>query len=241
MKRIICRDAGEVSEIAAAMIAEQIFRNRESVIGLATGSTPEGLYGKLREMYENGDLDFSGVRTFNLDEYYPIRKSNDQSYDCFMRDKLFSHINVKMENIHIPNGECSDPAEECIAYEQMIAEAGGVDIQVLGIGLNGHIGFNEPERELRMDTHPTELTASTIEANSRFFSSIDEVPTKALTMGMGTIMRARSIILLITGAHKAAIAKKIFSGVVTTEVPASFLNLHPNTTVLLDEAAASEL
>ena len=241
MKKIICKNEAEIAEISAAMIAEQIFIKRESVIGLATGSTPEGLYRKLGEMCKNGDLDFSGVRTFNLDEYYPIKKSSDQSYDYFMWDRLFSHINIERENVHIPNGECADPAEECIAYEQKIASAGGIDIQVLGIGVNGHIGFNEPEAELKMDTHLTGLTPSTIEANSRFFSSVGEVPTKALTMGMGTIMKARSIIMLITGEHKAAITEKIFSGVVTTDVPASFLNLHPNVTVLLDEAAAAKL
>jgi glucosamine-6-phosphate deaminase len=173
-----------------------------------------------------------------LDEYYPIKKSNGQSYDFFMRDNLFSHVNIKRENMYLLNGESADPEEECIAYEQMLAKAGRMDIQVLGIGVNGHIGFNEPGNELKPATHLAELTKSTIETNSRFFKNIEDVPTRALTMGMGTIMKAKSILLLITGENKASVVKKLFSGVVTTNMPASFLHLHPDVTVLLDEAAA---
>ena len=241
MERIICKNYDEVSLLGANIFAKQIKQNPKSVLGLATGSTPVGMYKKLAEMHNKSGLDFSGIRTFNLDEYYPIKKSNGQSYDFFMWSNLFSHINIKRENVHLPNGESADPEKECIAYERMLAESGGVDIQVLGIGVNGHIGFNEPEDELKLATHLTNLTASTVEANSRFFKNIKDVPTMALTMGMGTIMKARSILLLVTGENKASVAKKLFSGVVTTAVPASFLHLHPNVTVLLDEAAASLL
>ncbi len=241
MERIICKNYDEVSLLGAAMVAKVIRSNPQAILGLATGSTPVGMYKRLVEMHKRDGLDFSMIRTFNLDEYYPIKKANDQSYDYFMRDNLFSHINIKQENIQLPNGESADPAAECAAYEAMMDQAGGVDIQVLGIGVNGHIGFNEPADELQLATHLTGLTASTIEANARFFDSIEQVPTQALTMGMGTIMKAGSILLLITGENKAPIVKKLFSGVVTTEVPASFLALHPNVTVLLDEAAASLL
>jgi glucosamine-6-phosphate deaminase len=241
MQRIICKNYEEVSVVGASFLARQICQKPCCALGLATGSTPVGMYKRLIEIYQKGDVDFSGVTTFNLDEYYPIKKSNDQSYDYFMWDNLFSHVNVRRENVHIPNGECADPEAECVEYEKRIVAYGGIDIQVLGIGVNGHIGFNEPARELKLATHLADLTPSTIEANSRFFSSKDEVPTKALTMGMGTIMKARSVLLLITGEGKAAIAKKIFSGGVTTEAPASFLHLHPDVTVLLDEAAATLL
>ncbi|MCL2334797.1 MAG: glucosamine-6-phosphate deaminase [Endomicrobia bacterium] len=241
MEYIICKNYEEVSLLGAAILAKQINKNPKSILGLATGSTPVGMYKKLVEMHKKSGLDFSEVKTFNLDEYYPIKKSNDQSYDYFMRDNLFSHINIKKENIHLPNGESSDPDKECAAYEKMIADAGGVDIQVLGIGVNGHVGFNEPENELKLATHLTGLTKNTIEVNSRFFKKIEDVPTKALTMGMGTINKAKSILLLITGKSKAPVVKKLFSGVVTTAVPASFLHLHPDVTVLLDEAAAELL
>jgi len=241
MKRIICKNYNEVSFLGADILAKQIKQNPKSKLGLATGSTPVGMYKKLVEMHKKDGLDFSGIQTFNLDEYYPIKKSNDQSYDFFMRDNLFSHINIKPENIHLPNGESANPEKECIAYEKMLAEAGGVDIQVLGIGVNGHIGFNEPEKELKLATHLTNLTPNTIEVNSRFFKNIEDVPTKALTMGMGTIMKAKSILLLISGENKAPVVKKLFSGVVTTDVPASFLNFHDDVTVILDEAAARQI
>ncbi len=241
MKKMVYKDYEAVSQAAASILAEKIRSNPSCMLGLATGSTPVGMYKKLVEMHQAGQLDFGKIKTFNLDEYYPLRKDSDQSYDYFMRDHLFSHINIQRENVHIPNGEAADPAAECAAYERMVDEAGGVDIQVLGIGINGHIGFNEPESELKLPTHLTDLTPSTIQANARFFASEDDVPKKALTMGMGTIFKARSILLLITGENKAPVAQKIFSGVLTTEVPATLLNLHPDVTVLLDEAAASLL
>ena len=241
MKQVICKNYEEVSLLGADIIAKQITLDTKSILGLATGSTPIGMYKNLVEMHQKNGLDFSNVKTFNLDEYYPIKKSNDQSYDFFMWDNLFSHINIKRENVHLPNGEAADPEKECADYEAMLDKCGGVDIQVLGIGVNGHVGFNEPENELKLVTHLTGLTQSTIEANSRFFAKIEDVPTKALTMGMGTIMKAKSILLLIVGENKAPVAKKLFSGIVTTSVPATFLHMHPDVTVLLDEAAASLL
>ncbi|MDR1695256.1 MAG: glucosamine-6-phosphate deaminase [Endomicrobium sp.] len=241
MERIICKNYDEASLLGAAILAKQISKNPKSVLGLATGSTPVGMYRRLVEMHKKTGLDFSGVKTFNLDEYYPIKKSNDQSYDFFMRDNLFSHINIKPENIHLPDGESANPEEECLSYERKISEAGGIDIQVLGIGVNGHIGFNEPENELKLATHLTGLTRSTIETNSRFFKNIEDVPERALTMGMGTIMKARAVLLLITGESKAIIVKKLFAGSVTAGVPATFLHLHPDVTVILDEASASLL
>ena len=241
MDKIILADYDEVSMYGAVLLAEQIRQKPHTVLGLATGSTPVGMYMKLVDMHKRSGLDFSSVRTFNLDEYYPIKKSSDQSYDYFMWNNLFSHINIKGQNVHIPNGECEDPSEECAAYERAIADVGRIDIQVLGIGVEGHIGFNEAEEELQLDTHLTGLSPSTIEANARFFAKASDVPDRALTMGVGTIMRARAILLLITGENKATVAKKLLSGGITTKLPASMLHMHDNVTVLLDEAAASLL
>ena len=241
MEWIVCKTYEEISAHGAAILAGQIRRKPDCVLGLATGFTPTGMYKKLAEMHNKEALDFSKVRTFNLDEYYPIKKSDSQSYDFYMWENLFSHVNIQKENVHLPNGECEDPEEECVTYEQSIHAAGGIDMQVLGIGIDGHIGFNEAGRELKLATHLADLSPSTIEANSRFFSSAGDVPKKAITMGMGSIMKARSILLLISGESKAAVTKRLFSGVITTEVPASFLHLHPDATALLDEAAASLL
>lgn len=241
MKKIIAKTYDDVSKVGADMLADVIRNKPRAIIGLATGSTPIGMYKKLVEYHQNKTLDFSQVTAFNLDEYYPILNSNPQSYHYFMWEHLFAHINMKAEMINLPNGQCEDPQAECAAYEKKIAQMGGIDVQVLGIGNNGHIGFNEPASHLALATHLTSLSKSTIEANARFFSSAAEVPTQALTMGMGTIMQAKSIILLITGSNKAAVAKEIFRGQVTTEIPASLLHLHQNVTVLLDEAAAALL
>ena len=241
MDRIICKNYDEVSLIGATMLARQIRLDPSSVLGLATGSTPIGMYKKLIELHKRDGLDFSDVTTFNLDEYYPIKKSSDQSYDYFMWDNLFSHINIKRENVFIPNGESEDPNLESARFEQALEDIGGVDIQILGIGVDGHIGFNEAGSELFPDTHLTDLAQSTIQSNARFFATIDEVPKQAITMGIGSIMKARSILLLITGENKAPVTKRLFSGKITTELPASMLLLHPDVTVLLDEAAASQL
>lgn len=238
MYRMICRNYEELSRVGAHVMAEQVKRKPDSVLGLATGGTPVAMYAALSDMYRRGDLDFSRVTTFNLDEYYPIRKDNRQSYDFFMWDNLFSHVNISRENIHIPNGETKNPEAACAAYDEAVRAAGGLDLLLLGIGVNGHIGFNEPAPALTLATHVTELDASTIEANARFFAQKDEVPRHALTMGIGAIMGARRLLLLISGDNKAAVVKKLFSGAVSTETPASLLLLHPDLTIVLDEAAA---
>ena len=238
MKTIITNSYEEASAAGAALFARQIWAKPDSVLGLATGGTPVGLYAHLAAMYRDGRLDFSRVRSFNLDEYYPIQKSNDQSYDYFMRQNLFNHVNIKPENIHIPNGEAADPDAECAAYEAAIAAAGGIDLQLLGIGLNGHLGFNEPEDALHAVTHLTDLTPSTVEANARFFGGDKSaVPTRALTMGIGTILSARKIVLVATGAAKAPILRDMFGGRITARNPSSLLALHPDVTVIADTAA----
>lgn len=241
MKRIVCKNYEEMSRLGAYVYAEQIWRKPNSVLGFATGGTPEGMYKCLVDMYVGGMVDFSKVTTFNLDEYYPMSKVSDQSYDYFMWSKLFSHINVKRENVHLPNGGAADPQKACDDYESLIERSGGMDLQLLGIGNNGHIAFNEPDDELYVSTHVAELTENTIEANARFFASADEVPRRALTMGIGSIMGAKRVLMLIAGKNKAPVVKKMFSGVVTPQVPASLLQLHPDVVVLLDEAAASML
>lgn len=237
MKVIVCSNYNEVSENAANIIADTLKADPSCTLGLATGSTPVGMYNILADMYSDGKLDFSSVSTYNLDEYYPIRKDNSQSYDYFMNEKLFSKINTKKENIHIPNGESSDPHKECEEYEKMLAESGGIDVQILGLGVNGHIGFNEPADELISPTHVTELTESTINANARFFDSPDDVPKKAITMGVGSIMKAKKIVLLVSGKGKHDALSSILSGKITTTLPASLLNLHPDVTVICDKEA----
>ena len=202
MRVILCDNYEELSSQAAKLVASQLILKPDSTLGLATGSTPIGLYENLVKMNNSRDIDFSQVTTFNLDEYYPIKKDNEQSYYYFMNEHLFSKININMERTHIPNGETEDPEAECKAYERMIADNGGIDLQILGIGQNGHIGFNEPGGYLNSYTHLTGLTENTIEANSRFFDSVDEIPTKALTMGISTILKSRKIILLASGASK---------------------------------------
>jgi len=238
MKKIIVNSYDEASAVGAALFARQIWDKPDCVLGLATGGTPVGLYARLVAMYRDGALDFSRVVTFNLDEYYPLAKSNDQSYDWFMRDNLFSHVNIKPENIHIPNGEAADPHAECAAYDAAIEAAGGIDIQLLGIGVNGHLGFNEPGDELIAGTHLTSLTQSTIDVNARFFGGdTSKVPTQALTMGIGSIMAAKKIVLLACGVSKAPIIKELFNGKLTANNPSSLLALHPDCTIIMDEDA----
>ena len=231
MKKIVCKNYDEMSKEGAKIIAAQIASKPDSVLGLATGSTPIGLYKCLVD----DKIDFSKVSTYNLDEYYPLSKSNDQSYQYFMDHNLFDHINVK--SMDIPNGEASDAVAECKRYDAAIEAAGGIDLQLLGLGPNGHIGFNEPDEELSVGTHMVELTQSTIDANSRFFESKDDVPRHALTLGMGGIMKAKKILVVASGKNKADIVKKMFSGVVTTKIPATLLQLHNDVTVIVDEEA----
>ncbi len=239
MRVIVCDNQQEIARLGADMIAEVVKANPKAVLGLATGSSPVPMYSELIRRYEAGELDFSSVRSVNLDEYYPLAPDNDQSYRYFMNHQLFDHINIDKNNTNVPDGLASDPETACAAYENLIRELGGIDIQVLGIGGNGHIGFNEPADALDPMTHLTDLTEDTIRANSRFFESEADVPRHALTMGIGSILSARRIMLIATGEAKAKAIATVLSGKLTTACPASMLNLHSDVTILCDRAAAS--
>ncbi len=241
MKIYSTPDYQAMSRQAANILSSQVMLKPDSVLGLATGSTPVGMYQRLIEMYKAGDLDFSQVHTVNLDEYVGLAPTHDQSYRYFMQTNLFDHVNVKPENTNVPNGLAEDTVAECARYDQVMADLGGIDIQVLGMGHNGHIGFNEPTDHFPLGTHSVDLTDTTIDANARFFASRDEVPRQALTMGIQSIMRARHILVVVSGADKADIVKAAFFGPVTPNVPASILQLHPNVTLVADEAALSKL
>lgn len=240
MNLILCKNYEEMSNRAAELIAEQIKSKPDSVLGLATGATPVGTYSRLIEMYKNNEIDFKDVVSFNLDEYYPISRDNPQSYYSFMRENLFNHINISSGNTHIPNGEAKNPTEECTVYENEIEQYGGVDLQILGIGRNGHIGFNEPSDALNSSTHLTSLTDDTIEANSHFFEDKSKVPTHALTMGMATIFKAKKIILLANGRSKLNAIKALMSDDITTDTPATMLKMHPDVTVICDYDAYAD-
>ena len=235
MKKIVCENYDELSRVAAEIYVKQLSGKPASVLGLATGSTPLGLYAELVRRHHAGEIDFSKARSFNLDEYYPIGNKHPQSYSYFMQENLFHMINLS--DSQLPNGETADPDSECAGYDEKIAAAGGIDLQLLGIGLNGHIGFNEPVESYSMSTYLVDLTESTLEANSRFFGEGEAQPTQALTMGFGSIFSARSILLLISGANKAPIAKRLFEGKIHANVPACLLLLHPDLTVILDREA----
>lgn len=237
MKFVICENYDEAMEKAAAIVADLVQTKPDCILGLATGSTPVGMYDRLAQAYEAGQLDFSRVQSFNLDEYYPISPENDQSYRYFMNTQLFDRVNIDKNNTRVPNGSTADPQKECADYEAAIDASAGVDLQILGIGQNGHIGFNEPADDLHAFTHLTDLTPSTIAANARFFASADDVPRQALTMGMASIMKARKILLLVTGASKREALKKLMSNEITTAVPATLLQVHPDVTVICDRAA----
>ena len=236
MKKIICDNYEEMSRLAADIYVRQLEDKPDSVLGLATGTTPIGLYDELVRRYKVGEIDFSKARSFNLDEYYPIAKSHHQSYDYFMRKQLFDDINIS--RFQLPNGEAEDPGAECVRYDAEIQAAGGIDLMLLGVGQNGHIGFNEPAVSYPMGTYLVELTESSITANSRLFAAGEKQPTRALTMGIGAIFNSRKILLLISGASKAPIAKKLFEDKIHTDVPACFLLLHPDVTVIIDREAA---
>lgn len=237
----VCNNYEEMSAYASRIIASQIILKPNSVIGLATGSTPIGTYKELIRMNKEQKIDFKDVVTFNLDEYYPIKQTNNQSYKHFMNENLFNHINISKENTHIPNGETTDPAFECQKYDKMIEDAGGIDLQILGIGQNGHIGFNEPNDYLIPETHVTDLTQNTIEVNSRFFDNISDVPTKALTMGMGTIMKSKKIIILANGRSKHDIVNQLINGKISTNIPASLLKVHPDVILICDKEAYASM
>ncbi len=240
MKFIVCKDYEEMSKKTAEIMAEVIKNKPECVLGLATGSTPTGMYKELINMNKNGEISFEKVVSYNLDEYYPISPDNDQSYRYFMNDNLFNHIDIKMENTHVLNGETQNPDEECAQYDKAIEAAGGIDIQVLGIGRNGHIAFNEPDEALIAPTHKTGLTEDTIDANARFFASADDVPKHALTMGMASIFGAKKIILLANGASKNEAVKDLLSDEIKTSNPSTLLKLHPDVTILCDKEAYGE-
>lgn len=240
MQIIKAKDYNELSRRAAHVIAAQVILKPNCVLGLATGSSPIGTYKELIEWYNQGDLDFSGVSTVNLDEYKGLNRDNDQSYYYFMYNNLFKHININMDCTNVPDGTQSDSDKECSRYEDVIKSLGGIDLQLLGLGHNGHIGFNEPDEEFAKTTHCVDLTQSTIEANKRFFASIDEVPKQAYTMGIGTIMKAKKILLVVSGSDKAQILHDVLCGPVTPHVPASVLQLHNDVIVVADEAAMAK-
>ncbi len=232
MKIIRTKNYEEMSLEAAKVLAAQIVLKPNSVLGLATGSSPIGLYNKLVEWNEKGLLDFSEIRSVNLDEYCGLDGENDQSYRYFMDTNLFNRVNIDKANTNVPNGKAADYAAEGARYDELIASLGGIDIQLLGIGPDGHIGFNEPDEFFTKETHVVDLDPSTIEANSRFFASADDVPRQAVTMGMGGIMGAKKVLLIASGASKKEILEKALFGPITPEVPASLLQLHPDLTVV---------
>lgn len=239
MRIIKTKDYKDMSRKAANMIAAQVVMKPDCVLGLATGSTPVGTYEQLVKAYQDGDLDFGDVTSVNLDEYKGLPRENDQSYDYFMQQNLFQYVNINPERTHLPDGMEADSAKACADYDQIIEEAGGIDLQLLGLGHNGHIGFNEPGDVFEKGTHCVNLTEQTIEANKRFFKSIDEVPKQAYTMGIQTIMSAKKILVVVSGKEKAQIVKDAFFGPVKPAVQASILQLHPDVTVIADEAALS--
>ena len=241
MRFIPCADYTAMSRQAANLISAQVIVKPNCVLGLATGSTPIGTYKQLIEWYNKGDLSFAPVRSVNLDEYTGLSGDHDQSYRYFMQNNLFNHVDIDVANTSVPNGMAEDANAECAAYDAHIRELGGIDLQLLGMGHNGHIGFNEPADEFVGPTHVVELTQSTIDANKRFFASEADVPRYALTMGMAAILQARSVVVVVSGEDKADIVYKSFFGPITPRVPASLLQLHPNVTVVGDEAAFSVL
>lgn len=238
--RIICaKDYKEMSEMAADIIGAQALLKPDAVLGLATGSTPIGTYEELVRRYEAGRLDFSKIKTVNLDEYRGLTRDNDQSYYYFMHSHLFDHININKNNTKVPDGMEPDALKAGQDYENIIKNYGGIDLQLLGLGNNGHIGFNEPGDEFIDKTHVVDLTESTIEANKRFFASIDDVPKQAYTMGIGSIMRAKRALMVVNGKGKAEIVKEAFFGPITPKVPASILQLHNDFILIGDVEALS--
>ena len=241
MKIYKAKDYKDMSRKAANIISAQVIMKPNCVLGLATGSTPIGTYDQLVEWYNKGDLDFSEVTTVNLDEYKGLPRTNDQSYYYFMHQHLFDRVNIDPERTNVPNGMEPDAEKECGRYEELIRSLGGVDLQLLGLGHNGHIGFNEPGEAFEKETHCVDLTESTIEANKRFFASADDVPKQAYTMGIKTIMQAKKILIVVSGENKADIVERAFFGPVTPEVPASILQLHNDVTLVGDEAALAKI
>ena len=239
MKFILCKTYDEVTEKAAELIANEVRENPSAVLGLATGSSPIRVYERLYEMYKAGELDFSDVRTYNLDEYLPIDPKDPNSYCAFMHKHLWDKVNLAPENVHIPAGNTplDQAEEECRRYDKMIEDEGGIDLQLLGIGRNGHIGFNEPAETLELGTHTVKLTESTIEANSVLFEDPNQMPRHAVTTGLGSICGAKKILLIAGGKDKHDAITGLLNGEVTTMLPASLLKLHHDFTVICDYAA----
>ena len=235
MNLIICDNYDELSMAAAEIFAQQLREKPDSVLGLATGSSPLGLYEQLVARYEAKEIDFSKSTSFNLDEYYPLSGDHPQSYRYFMQENLLGKVNFASSNI--PDGSAADPQAECEKYDATIKAAGGIDLQLLGIGVNGHIGFNEPAESYMLATHLTALADSTIESNSRFFSEGETQPTTAITMGFGTIFGSKKILMLISGASKYPIAKRLLENKIHTDIPASLLRLHHDFTIIIDKDA----
>lgn len=240
MKIIKAKDYDDMSRKAANIISAQVIMKPDCVLGLATGSTPIGMYKQLVEWYNKGDLDFGDVTTVNLDEYRGLPKENEQSYYYFMHSHLFDYVNINPERTFLPDGMSEDPDAECARYEEVIRATGGVDLQLLGMGHNGHIGFNEPGEAFEKGTHCVDLQPRTIEANKRFFASIDDVPKQAYSMGIRTIMQAKKILVIVSGEDKAEALRNSLFGPVTPKVPGSILQMHPNVTIVADEAALSK-
>ena len=234
-------DYKAMSRRAANIISAQVIYKPNCVLGLATGGTPVGLYKQLVDWYKKGDLSFAETRSVNLDEYLGLSPHHEQSYRYFMQTNLFDHIDIKPENTHVLNGLARDPQAECRAYNQLIRDLGGIDLQVLGMGHNGHIAFNEPGENFGLETHLVDLTERTIDANQRFFERREDVPRHALSMGIKNIMNARRILMVVSGEDKAEAVYKAFAGPVTKQVPASVLQLHPDVTLVGDKAALSKL
>ena len=241
MKLIRTKNYEELSRKAANIIAAQITLKPDCLLGLATGSSPIGTYDNLVSMYESGNLDFSRVRSVNLDEYMGLGGDNDQSYRYFMNKHLFERVNIDMTNTHVPDGTVLDSEKACAAYNALLAEMGTIDLQVLGIGPNGHIGFNEPDDHFAAETHCVDLTDATIQANKRFLENEADVPRKAYTMGIGNIMSAKMIVLVANGKNKAKALAAALKGPVTPQCPASILQFHPNAIIIAAEDALSEL
>lgn len=241
MKLIRAKDYNDMSRKAANMISAQVIMKPNCVLGLATGGSPEGIYRQLIDWYNKGDIDFSEITTINLDEYRGMARECEQSYWYFMHKHFFDHVNVRPQNVHVPDGTNMNVEEECARYDQIIQSKGGIDLQLLGIGVDGHIGFNEPGAAFELGTHCVDLDESTIEANKRYFEKKEDVPRQAYTMGIKTIMQARKVLMVVSGRNKADIVKEAFFGPVTPGVPASILQMHPDFTLVGDAEALSEI
>ena len=241
MRMIKAKNYDDMSRKVANILSAHVILKPNSVLGLATGSTVIGTYKQLIDWYRKDDLDFDMVSTVNLDEYVGLDSTHEQSYRYYMNHNFFNHINIRMSQTYLPDGKAKDIVSECQSYEYKIKSLGGVDVQLLGLGHNGHIGFNEPDKAFEQTTHCVTLEENTRTANARFFSNLDEVPTHAITMGIKTIMQAKQIVLAVSGADKAEILKKVLTGPVTPGIPGSILQMHPDVIVVADEAALSQL